>query len=118
MTDFSFVPEFDADFSHLSERFPTLPDDFPKLVDVIKLRKPAHTPGTFRIPMGASIRDPIYKVKQFRCRGLAGKGNKSGFRIIFAYKENPGEIVFIQIYHKDEHANEDRDRIRKYFEIS
>ena len=118
MTKFDQVPEFDEDFSHLLSRFPTLTEDFKKLKDVINLRGPNHTPGTFRIQMGANIKDPVYKVKQFRCKSLAGKGNKSGFRVIFAHRENPGEITFIQIYHKDENGSEDKERIKKYFEAT
>jgi mRNA-degrading endonuclease RelE of RelBE toxin-antitoxin system len=116
MINFTKVPEFDTDFAHLKTRFSTLDEDFDRLIDVINLRGAKHTPGTFRIAMGANVKTPIYKVKQFRCKCLINKGHKSGFRIIFAHKENPGEIVFIQIYHKDEDSREDQDRIRKYFE--
>lgn len=116
MTEFNQVSEFGDDFSHLKDRFSTLEEDFKKLKEVINLRGPKHTPGTVRIHMGANVKVPIYKVRQFRCKCLAGKGHKSGFRIIFAHLENPGEITFIQIYHKDENANEDMDRIKKYFE--
>lgn len=116
MTDFSQVSEFDADFAHLKSRFSTLEDDFKKFKDVLALRGPKHTPGTVRIQMGANVKTPVYKVRQFRCRCLAGKGHKSGFRIIFCHHENPGNITFIQIYHKDEHEAEDADRIKKYFE--
>lgn len=116
MTEFKQVPEFGVDFSLLKERFSTLEDDFKKFKEVLNLRGPKHTPGTVRIKMGANVKIPIYKVKQFRCRCLINKGHQSGFRVIFAHKDNPGEIVFIQIYHKDENSIEDQDRIKKYFE--
>ena len=70
MINFENVSEFDDDFFNLQKRFPNLKEDFNRLVKVLDTRGPKHTPGTFRISMGAGIREPIYKVKQFRCTAL------------------------------------------------
>jgi hypothetical protein len=39
----------------------------------------------------------------------------SGLRLIYAYFENEQEITLIELYHKNEKQNEDRQRIIKIF---
>lgn len=57
----------------------------------------------------------IYKAKKFACKALKGKGVVSGIRIIYAYFEKEDIIEFIEIYYKGQKANEDRDRILRYY---
>lgn len=64
--------------------------------------------------LGGSVKVPIYKVRQFRCRDIK-KGSNSGFRIIYAFIEDSSTVIFIEIYHKNKKANEDRKRIKNYF---
>jgi len=49
---------------------------------------------------------------------LKEKGCKSGIRVISGHDETKNEIKFIQIYSRSRTANEDKDRIKKYFETS
>ena len=39
----------------------------------------------------------------------------SGLRLVCAYFKEEDKIVFIEIYHKNDKENEDRDRIVNYF---
>ncbi|KZX16667.1 hypothetical protein MBCUT_07050 [Methanobrevibacter cuticularis] len=56
---------------------------------------------------------PIFKVKKFRCKGIP-KGNRSGFRLIFAYDRSVSLIYFIQIYYKkNDNTEMDRKRAKK-----
>lgn len=117
MTDFSTVPEFDADLHHLSKKYPSLSKDIDKLKTVLAATSPRLLPGTERISaLGKSVSDPVYKVRHFRCESLKGKGCRSGIRIIFSHDENTNRIQFIQVYCKNQTENEDRDRIKKYCE--
>jgi len=47
--------------------------------------------------LGTSL--PVFKVKRFRCRAIK-KGNRSGFRLIFAYDKGLSLIYFIEFYYK------------------
>jgi len=59
----------------------------------------------------AGIETKIFKVKNFRCRSLKGKGSQSGIRIIYAYFLDKKRIEFIEIYIKSEKENHNKDRI-------
>ena len=71
--------------------------------------------GVFQVP-GLKIEIPkIYKAKKFACRSLKGKGVQSGIRVIYAHFEEKDKIELIEIYHKGDKENEDRDRILKCY---
>lgn len=54
---------------------------------------------------------PVWKAKKFRCTEMKGKGNRSGYRIV--YIEFEGALVFVQFYYKkDNSTNHDPDLIR------
>jgi len=57
----------------------------------------------------------IYKVKEFACLSLKGKGSQSGIRIIYAYFEKKDRIELIEIYYKGDKENENRERILRYY---
>jgi hypothetical protein len=46
---------------------------------------------------------------------LKGKGVASGIRVIYAYHEKEDIIEFVEIYYKGDKANEDRERILRYY---
>jgi hypothetical protein len=116
------LPEFDKDMKKLLKKFRTLEEDLDifirtELVLYHKLRK--DNKGIFPIP-GLGIEKPkIYKAKKFACRSIKGRGVQSGIRIIYGYFEEGDRIELIEIYHKGDKENEDRDRvIRNYRERS
>jgi len=57
----------------------------------------------------------VIKVKKIACRSLKGRGVNSGLRVVYAYYKEEQKIVFVEIYHKSEKGNEDRERIEKNF---
>ena len=57
----------------------------------------------------------IIKVKKIACKRLKGRGVNSGLRLVYAYFNEEDKIVFIELYHKNEKGNEDRDRILNHF---
>ena len=123
MTTFNKIlrlPEFDKDIKKLLKKFRTLEEDLDifvktELMLYHKLKK--DNKGIFQIP-GLGIENPrIYKAKKFACRSLKGKGVQSGIRVIYGYSEKQDKIELIEIYHKGDKENEDRDRIiRNYRE--
>jgi hypothetical protein len=54
-------------------------------------------------------------VKKIACKSLKGRGINSGLRLIYANFPEEDKIVFVELYHKNNKENEDRERIRQYF---
>ena len=44
-----------------------------------------------------------------------GRGANSGFRLIYAYFKDEPKIIFVELYHKNDKENEDRQRILNNF---
>lgn len=116
--EISRLPEFDKDMRKLLRRFKTLEDDLRVFIKnelnlYHKIR--IDNKGVFQVP-GLKIESPkIYKAKKFACRSLKGKGVQSGIRVIYAYFEEQDRIELIEICHKGDKENEDRERILKYY---
>lgn len=55
--------------------------------------------GTYFHVKGLKTEIPVFKVKKFRCQAIK-KGNRSGFRLIFAYDPSVSLIYFIEFYYK------------------
>jgi len=118
MTEITPIKEFDKDFQKCVKKHKTLQEDLEIFLKALLAELPDTLSGTVRISgLGKNVRIPIYKVKKFRCRELRGKGVDSGFRIIYAYEQDKDKITLIQIYHKNQIENEDKERIKRYFEI-
>jgi hypothetical protein len=71
-------------------------------------------PFSFRIE-GLGLSTCVIKVKKIACRSLKGRGVNSGLRLIYALFQDEGKIILVEIYHKNEKENEDRQRIFKNF---
>jgi hypothetical protein len=48
-------------------------------------------------------------------KALKGRGVNSGLRLIYAYFPDEQKITFIELYHKNDKENEDRNRITDNF---
>jgi hypothetical protein len=111
--------KFQKEFQKLSKkRFHSLPEDFIVFKDTLLKMFHKHqidNGGIVRISDLHIDYPTIYKVKKFACKSLKGKGVQSGIRIIYAYYEDKDIIEFIEIYHKSDKENEDRERILKYY---
>lgn len=117
--NFQAVPEFPKDLDNLSKKYRYLKEDFEKFKKVLVSTPFNFIPGNVRISdLGINVKTPIYKLKHFRSRDFKGKGSKSGFRIIYAQinEVEDDKIIFIEIYHKNNQENHNKDRIKKYFE--
>lgn len=129
--DFEELKEFGKDKKRLVKKYRSIPDDLDTVKQVLEVMPDERPPFSYRIN-NLGVKKCIIKVKKIACKSLKGKGVNSGLRLVYAhYKiqntatENSEEeqakevdkekIVFIELYHKSEKENEDRDRILKYF---
>lgn len=111
------TPEFEKDLKKLLKRFCTLEKDLHTFIKTqlnLYHKLNIDNKGIYRLTE-LSIEVPnVLKAKKFACRSLAGKGVKSGIRVIYAYYEDVDKIELIEIYYKGDKENEDRERIRRY----
>ncbi len=56
-----------------------------------------------------------YQSKKIACRALKGRGVNSGLRLIYAHFQKEEKIIFIELYHKNDKENEDKQRILNQF---
>lgn len=112
---FDHVEEFSKDLKRLLKRFRSLEEDLEVLKKVLAVSPSAMPSVSFLMNNTGSLQE-IIKVKKFACRALKGKGANSGIRVIYAYHKEEQKIVFIEIYFKADQENEDRNRMRKYYD--
>ena len=112
------LPEFEKDLKKLRKRFESLDSDLDTFIQSelgLYHKLKIDNGGVFQIS-GLNIEHPkIFKAKKFACRALKNKGVHSGIRVIYAYFEKEDQIDLIEIYYKGDKANEDRQRILKYY---
>lgn len=116
---FEAVPEFEKELKALYKKYKHLEADFKKFQRVLEKTPINFMPGNPRISdLGVTVKTHIYKLQHFRSLDFKNKGSRSGFRIIYAHiiEEEDDKIIFIEIYHKNNQSNHDKDRILKYFE--
>jgi len=112
------LPEFERDMKRLLKRFRSLEDDLDNFTDTeLRLFHKLGIDNKGVVQMaGLGILNPkVYKGLKFACRALKGKGAHSGIRVIYAYFEEIDQVELIEIYHKGDKANEDRERIIKRY---
>lgn len=81
---------------------------------MLSVKPDAQAPFSFRME-GLGITTCVIKVKKIASDSFKGRGNNSGFRLIYAYFEESQKIVLVELYHKGEKENEDRERILRNF---
>jgi mRNA-degrading endonuclease YafQ of YafQ-DinJ toxin-antitoxin module len=113
------LPEFEKDLKTLLKRFRTLKDDLDNFIKTglnLYHKLGIDNKGVFQIP-GLPFHNPkVFKAKKFACRALRGRGIQSGIRVIYSYFEKEDKIELIEIYYKGDKANENRERILRYYE--
>lgn len=112
---FQELDEFKKDLKKLLKKYKSLNDDLDIVKKVLKVHPEERPPFSFRIE-GLGIKTCVIKVKKIACKSLKGRGVNSGLRLIYAHFEEEDRIVIIELYHKKNKANEDRDRILRNFE--
>ena len=107
---FEELNEFKKDLKNLLKKYRTLNDDLDVVKQVLSASPDERPPFSFRIDnLGSET--CLIKVKKIACKALKGRGVNSGLRLIYAYFENEEKIIFIELYHKNEKENEDKQRI-------
>ena len=108
--------KFDDDCADFLKKCPSIKDDLEifktALIDDITINNgliPRRNNSYIHVK-GLRTPLPVFKVKKFRCRAIP-KGNRSGFRLIFAYDRSISLIYFIEFYYK-KNDNTDMDRVR------
>ncbi len=117
MIDCYELQEFSKDLKKLAKKYRSLPEDIETVKKVLKAKPDARPDFSFEIN-NLGIDACVIKVKKIACKSLKGKGVKSGLRVIYAYLEEDKKIILIEVFHKSDKANEDRDRIINYFKKS
>jgi len=111
---FDELVEFKKDLKRLLKKYRTLNDDLDVIKKVLEVVPDERPPFSFRID-NLGLKTCIIKVKKIACRALKGRGVNSGLRLIYAHFEKEQKITFIELYHKNDRENEDRQRILNNF---
>ncbi len=112
--DFESLPEYDKDLKKLLKKYSTITSDIEVVKKVLSVRPDAQPPFSFRIDR-LGIQSCLIKVKKIASDSFKGRGNNSGFRLIYAYFKEIQKIVLVELYHKNDKENEDRYRIKKLY---
>lgn len=111
--NFEELPEYEKDLKDLLKRYRTLVEDVEVVKKVLAILPDERPPFSFRIS-NLGIESCVIKVKKVACRALKGRGVNSGIRLIYALFKEEEKIVLIELYHKSEKENENRERIIKH----
>ena len=112
--NFEELPEYQKDLKRLLKKYRTLNGDLEDVCKDLNDEPGASPPFSFRIE-NLGITTCVIKIKKIASDSFKGRGVSSGFRLIYAYYEQEKRIVFIELYHKNEKENEDRERILRNF---
>jgi mRNA-degrading endonuclease YafQ of YafQ-DinJ toxin-antitoxin module len=107
---FDELTEFKKDLKSLLKKYRTLNDDLYIVKKVLEVMPDERPPFSFRID-NLGLKTCIIKVKKIACKALKGRGVNSGLRLIYANFQEKQRITFIELYHKNDKENEDRQRI-------
>jgi mRNA-degrading endonuclease RelE of RelBE toxin-antitoxin system len=108
------LEEYKKDLKQLLKKYRTLVDDVDVVKKVLEVNPDERPPFSFRINE-LGVTTCVIKVKKIACKALKGRGVNSGLRLIYAWFEVEMRIVMVELYHKNDKANEDKNRILKYF---
>jgi mRNA-degrading endonuclease YafQ of YafQ-DinJ toxin-antitoxin module len=107
---FEELTEFKKDLKSLLKKYRTLNDDLDVVKKVLDILPDERPPFSFRID-NLGLETCIIKVKKIACKALKGRGVNSGLRLVYAHFQKEERIIFIELYHKNDKENEDRQRI-------
>ncbi|MEN9326207.1 MAG: hypothetical protein RI943_628 [Bacteroidota bacterium] len=111
---FEELSEFKKDMKTLLKKYRTLNEDLEVVKKVLEVTPDQRPPFSFQID-NLGLETCIIKVKKIACKALKGKGVNTGLRLIYAHFQNEQKITFIELYHKNDKENEDRNRIMNHF---
>jgi hypothetical protein len=111
---FDELPEFGKDLKALLKRYRTLNDDLGEVQTILRKKPDERPPFSYRID-NLGIETCVIKVKKIACKALKGRGVNSGLRLVYAHFPADQRIVFVELYHKNDKENVDRQRILNNF---
>ena len=111
---FDELVEFNKDLKSLLKKYRTLNEDLEVVKKVLEVIPQERPPFSFRID-NLGLETCVIKVKKIACKALKGRGVNSGLRLIYAHFEVEQKITFIELYHKNDKENEDKQRIINNF---
>jgi len=111
---FEELEEFRKERKALMKKYRSLNEDLGIVKQILEIAPDERPPFSFRID-NLGIVTCVIKVKKIACKSLKGRGVNSGLRLIYAHFQLEKKIVFIEIYHKNDKENEDRQRILDNF---
>ena len=107
MSHFSKLPEFENEFLKLSKKYRSLPDDLCKLEIIISNQPEGIGSNFVTIHQGEFVK--VIKTR-LACKSL----RERSLRVIYAYRKDKIEFMYIELYFKGEKENENKERIREY----
>jgi hypothetical protein len=107
MAIFTQLPEFEKELKKLSKKYPTIESDIEDIKPII-LNCPTGTGKNFII-IKSTENTKIVKVK-IHCESLRSRT----IRLIYSYREDKFEFLYLEVYFKGDKENEDRERINEY----
>ena len=111
---FTELVEFKKDLKKLLKKYKTLNEDLEVVKKVLEVAPQERQPFSFRIE-NLGLETCVIKVKKIACKALKGRGVNSGLLLIYAHFEAEQKITFIELYHKNDKENEDKQRIINNF---
>ena len=111
---FDELAAYQKDLKGLLRKYRTLNDDMDVVKKVLEVFPDERPPFSFRID-NLGLETCVIKVKKIACKALKGRGVNSGLRLIYAHFEKEQRITFIELYHKNDKENEDKERIINNF---
>jgi len=107
MSTFTELPIFEKELKKLSKKYPTLRSDILDIKQVL-LACPTGIGKNFII-IKSTETIKIVKVK-IHCESLKSRT----VRLIYSYREDKIEFLYLEVYFKGDKENEDRERIDEY----
>jgi mRNA-degrading endonuclease RelE of RelBE toxin-antitoxin system len=111
---FETLTEFEKDLKRLLKKYRTLNSDLEDVKIILRVKPDERPPYSFRID-NLGITTCVIKIKKITSDSMKGRGVNSGFRLVYAWFKEEQKIVFIELYHKNDKENEDRQRILENF---
>lgn len=112
--EFDTLKEFEKDLKQLLKKYRSLNDDLAEVKTILKKKPEERPPFSFRID-NLGLKTCVIKVKKIACKALKGRGVNSGLRLIYAHFQEEEKIIFVELYHKNDKENEDKQRILANF---
>jgi hypothetical protein len=107
MSHFSKLPEFEKEFSKLSKKYRSIPEDLSVLERLIANNPVGFGSNFVTLHQGSAV--SIVKTR-LACKSL----RERSLRVIYAYHQDRIEFMYIELYFKGDKETEDKERIKEY----